>query len=93
MIETLDVVSGRRKAKTRGDTWVGPFCTLAQPPCASTDEQCSSGSVVLLTAGWTLSGQPRVFQLPAAGCAGTMTRRAGTDKPSPLIFNSHDRSE
>ena len=36
MIETLDVVSGRRKGKTRGDTWVGPSCSLAQSSCAST---------------------------------------------------------
>jgi len=32
MIETLDVVSDRRKAKTR----VGPSCRLAQSSCAST---------------------------------------------------------
>ncbi len=50
MGETLDVVIGRRKAKTRGDTRVAP--------CAYTAERCSSRSVVPLT------GQPRVFQLP-----------------------------
>ena len=32
MIETLDVVSGRRKAKTREDTWVGPYCSSHSPP-------------------------------------------------------------
>jgi hypothetical protein len=42
MIETLDVVSGRRKAKMRRDTWVGPSCSLAQSSCASTAGQCLS---------------------------------------------------
>jgi len=31
MIETWDVVSERRKAKTRGDTWVGPFVAPHSP--------------------------------------------------------------
>ena len=78
MIEMLDVVIERRKVKTRGDTWVGPFCSLAQPPCAPTAEKCSSRSVVLLTAGGTLSGQPRVFQLPAAGHTSTVTDKTCT---------------
>jgi hypothetical protein len=55
MIEMLDVVIERRKV-IRGDTWVGPFCSLAQPPCAPTAEQCSPRSVILLTAGGILSG-------------------------------------
>jgi hypothetical protein len=42
MIETLDVVGGRRKANTRRDTWVGPSCSLAQSSCPST-AQAGSG--------------------------------------------------